>query len=79
MTMTLRHRAALQRARSMSRRPHLRLVKPRPPSAWDRFAEAAWRLHDGSFLIWALLFVAVMAASCAATVALIAMSLGWTP
>jgi hypothetical protein len=79
MALTLRHRAAIQRARAAGGQQHLRLVKPRTPSTWDRLVEAAWRLHDDSFLIWALIFVIVMLASCAATVALIAMALGWRP
>lgn len=54
-------------------------VAPKPLSYWDRFAAAAWRLHDGMPWVWALLGAVVLIASGAVSIALAAMAFGWSP
>ena len=45
----------------------------------DRWAAAAWRLHDGMPLVWALLFAVLLIVSGAISVLLLASAFGWQP
>lgn len=91
---TLRQRQGLATApdieRSGRRRAHVSEWKATPPTPlaalptpkptrWDRFATAAWRLHDGMPVVWALLGAIVLMASVAATVLIAASARGWSP
>lgn len=57
----------------------VRRVRARALVLLDQLAEAAWDLHDNCPALWALSFVIVMLASCAATIGLIAAAIGWRP
>ena len=51
--------------------PMFRMVRPVPPSRWERFAAACWRVHDGAVWLWAIAGVLVLLASVAALLGLI--------
>lgn len=54
-----------------TKQPPPYLVPPPKPSRWDRFADAAWRLHDGMPWVWATLVAGLLIASGIATVFII--------
>jgi hypothetical protein len=70
-----RRRAHEAEWKATDHRAPLRIVPPSPPTVWDRIADACWRLHDGMPLVWALASIVVLAAS----VASLAIALGWQP
>jgi hypothetical protein len=82
MTQTMHQRRAISRYRDLApRHTHLRLCDAPQPVALpaesstpraDRWAESAWRLHDGMPWVWALMSAVVLLASASIAAALIA-------